>query len=238
MKKITVLWTVAVPLVVLLFATVNPLRVMAVPSFARQTGLPCSGCHYNPPELNPAGRRFKLLGYVDRADDTKIVKADGSKKRAALDLLATLPLSAWLQTSFTSTKSPIPGTQNGSVEMPQDISLFLSGAWTSHVGSFLQVTYDVQDDHFTMDNTDVRYANKTTFGGKEFVYGLNVNNNPTIEDLWNRRRQLGAYTFRCSHGGQPGTGRGRIRRLLHAGQPPLRGYHVLPLPTPRHRATI
>jgi hypothetical protein len=185
MKKITVLWTVAVPLVVLMFATVNPPRVMAVPSFARQTGLPCSGCHYNPPELNPAGRRFKLLGYVDRADDTKIVNADGSKKRAALDLLATLPLSAWLQTSFTSTKSPIPGTQNGSVEMPQDISLFLSGAWTSHVGSFLQVTYDVQDDHFTMDNTDVRYANKTTFGGKEFVYGLNVNNNPTIEDLWN-----------------------------------------------------
>lgn len=157
----------------------------AVPSFARQTGLPCSGCHYTPPELNPAGRRFKLLGYTDKADDSKVVKADGSKKRAALDLLASLPLSAWLQTSFTSTKSPVPGTQNGSVELPQDISLFLSGAWTTHVGSFLQVTYNVQDDHFSMDNTDVRYANKTTLGGKELVYGLNVNNNPTIEDLWN-----------------------------------------------------
>ena len=34
----------------------------AVPSFARQTGLPCSGCHYNPPELTAAGRNFKLLG--------------------------------------------------------------------------------------------------------------------------------------------------------------------------------
>ena len=73
MKKLIVLWTVAVSLMVLLFATVNPPRVMAVPSFARQTGLPCSGCHYNPPELNPAGRRFKLLGYVDRADETKVV---------------------------------------------------------------------------------------------------------------------------------------------------------------------
>jgi hypothetical protein len=194
MKKVTVLLAVAVPVMVVLFATVNPPRVMAVPSFARQTGLPCSGCHYNPPELNPAGRRFKLLGYVDRADDTKVVKADGGKKRAALDLLASLPLSAWLETSFTSVKSPVPGTQNGSVEMPQDISLFLSGAWTTHVGSFMQVTYDTQDDHFGIDNTDVRYANKTNIAGKELVFGLNVNNNPTIEDLWNSTPAWG-YPF-------------------------------------------
>ena len=194
MKRMTVLFTMAVPVVVVLFTTVNPPCVMAVPSFARQTGLPCSGCHYTPPELNPAGRRFKLLGYVDRADDTKVVKADAGKKRAALDLLASLPLSAWLETSFTSLKSPVPGTQNGSVEMPQDISLFLSGAWTTHVGSFMQVTYDTQDDHFGIDNTDVRYANTTKLGGKELVFGLNVNNNPTVEDLWNSTPAWG-YPF-------------------------------------------
>ncbi len=172
-------------LVVLLMVAANPPKVQAVPSYARQTGLACSGCHYTPPELNPAGRRFKLLGYVDRADETKVVKADPGKKRAALDLLASLPLSAMLETSFTSTKSPVPGTQNGSVELPQDVSLFLSGAWTTHVGSFMQITYDTQDDHFGIDNTDVRYANITKLGGKELVYGLNVNNNPTVEDLWN-----------------------------------------------------
>ena len=194
MKRVTALVAMAVPVVVVLFATVNPPSVKAVPSFARQTGLPCSGCHYNPPELNPAGRRFKLLGYVDRADDTKVVKADGGKKRAALDLLASLPLSAWLETSFTSLKSPVPGTQNGSVEMPQDISLFLSGAWTTHIGSFMQVTYDTQDDHFGIDNTDVRYANKTNIAGKELVFGLNVNNNPTVEDLWNTTPAWG-YPF-------------------------------------------
>jgi hypothetical protein len=171
-------------LATVLLAFTTP-KAQAVPSFARQTGLPCSGCHYNPPELNPAGRRFKLLGYTDKADDSKVIKADPSKRRAALDLLASLPLSVMFETSFTSVKSPIPGTQNGSVEMPQDVSLFLSGAWTTHVGSFLQVTYNVQDDHFTQDNTDIRYANKSTLGGKELVYGLNLNNNPTIEDLWN-----------------------------------------------------
>ena len=177
---------VAAPAVALLWVSVfNPPKAEAVPSYARQTGLACSGCHYTPPELNPAGRRFKLLGYVDRADDTKVIKVDPGKKRAALDLLAALPLSAWLETSFTSTKSPVPGTQNGSIELPQDISLFVSGAWTRHVGSFMQVTYDTQDDHFSMDNTDVRYARLTKVGSKELALGVNVNNNPTVDDLWN-----------------------------------------------------
>jgi len=196
MKKLGIFLLGVVPVLILLsFSTVNPPKVKAVPSYARQTGLACSGCHYTPPELNPAGRRFKLTGYVDRADETKTVKAEGNKKRAPLDLLASLPLSVMLDTSFTSTKSPLPNTsgtstplpptQNGSFEMPQDISLFLSGAWTSHVGSFLQVTYDTQADHFTSDNTDIRYANTTKLGGKEFVYGLDLNNNPTVEDLWN-----------------------------------------------------
>ena len=194
MRRVMILLTSAAPVLVLLMATVNPPKGKAVPSFARQTGLPCSGCHYTPPELNPAGRRFKLLGYVDRADETKVIKSDPGKKRAPLDLLSSLPLSAWLETSFTSTKSTIPGTQNGSLELPQDISLFISGAWTTHVGSFMQVTYDTQDDHFSMDNTDIRYANKTTIGGKELVFGLNLNNNPTVEDLWNSTLAWG-YPF-------------------------------------------
>jgi hypothetical protein len=186
MKKATAIILVVVPGILLLFFTaVNPPKVQAVPSYARQTGLPCSGCHYAPPELNPAGRRFKLLGYVDRADETKVIKSDGSKRNAALELLGSLPLSVMLDASFTSTKSPIPNSQNGNVEFPQDISLFLSGAWTSHVGSFVQVTYDTQADHFSMDNTDVRYANKTKLAGKELIWGLDLNNNPTVEDLWN-----------------------------------------------------
>ena len=182
-------------MVLLFLAVVSPPSVDAVPSYARQTGLACSGCHYTPPELNPAGRRFKLTGYVDRGDDTKVVKAEGNKKASALDLLASLPLSVMMDVSFTATKSPLPDTsstsnplpktQNGSFELPQDISLFLAGAWTSHVGSFLQTTYDAQSDHFSSDNTDIRFANKTKLSGRELVYGLDLNNNPSVEDLWN-----------------------------------------------------
>src|SRR6202158_4066077 len=186
MRKVAFSLLIAVPVLVLIsYAAFNPPPVSAVPSYARQTGLACSGCHYAPPELNPAGRRFKLTGYVDRADDTKVVKSEPGKKHAALDLLASLPLSVMLDASFTSTKSPIPTTQNGNFEFPQDVSLFLSGAWTSNIGSFVQITYDTQDDHLTSDNTDIRYAHKRTLGGKELVYGLDLNNNPTVEDLWN-----------------------------------------------------
>lgn len=156
----------------------------AVPSYARQTGLPCSGCHTTPPELNDAGRRFKLTGYTDRADDTAVIHSEPGTKHAGLDLFKTLPLSAWFETSTTTTKSPVQGTQNGSFEFPQDVSLFLAGAWAPHVGSFAQMTYNVQKDHFSVDNTDIRITNKGTWGGKDLVYGLTLNNNPTLEDLW------------------------------------------------------
>jgi hypothetical protein len=157
----------------------------AIPSYARQTGLSCSACHYTPPELNLAGRQFKLRGYLERGEETKKIRTEPRNGITGLDLLSTLPLSALFETSLTATKSPQPGGQNGAFELPQDVSLFLSGAWTSHVGSFLQITYNTQDNHFSADNTDIRYANKGTLGGKELDYGLTLNNNPTVEDLWN-----------------------------------------------------
>ena len=156
---------------------------MALPSYARQTGLPCSGCHTTPPELNPAGKLFKLLAFTDTSANT--ITAPSDKRRSGLNMLSSLPLSAFLETSLTSTKVPQPGTQNWNFEFPQDISLFLAGAWSTHLGSFLQVTYNKQSDHFSMDNTDIRYANKKQVAGKEWDYGLTLNNNPTIEDLWN-----------------------------------------------------
>lgn len=208
MKKTAFVLTMSVLFLGLFyFAAFNPPTASAVPSYARQTGLACSGCHYTPPELNPAGRRFKLLGYVDKADQTKTVQSDVAKEHAPLDLLASLPLSGMLESSFTSTKSSIPTTQNGTFEFPQDISLFLSGAWTSHLGSFVQITYDTQDDHFSSDNTDIRYAHLAKLGGKELVWGLNLNNNPTVEDLWNSTPAWGfpwiASDFALTPGASP-----------------------------------
>lgn len=157
---------------------------MALPSYARQTGLACNACHYTPPELNPAGRLFKLLAYTQRTDNSTVPAPTADKRRPGLQLLQVLPLGAWLETSYTSTKKGQPSTQNGSFEFPQDISLFLAGAWADHLGSFLQVTYNAQDDHFSMDNTDIRFAEKAKVNGKDLIYGVMFNNNPTVEDVW------------------------------------------------------
>jgi hypothetical protein len=172
-------------------------RAVALPSYARQTGLPCSGCHTTPPELNPAGRTFKLLAYIQKTKNSDIPAPPADKRRSGLEMLQSLPLSAWFETSFTNTNAAQPGTQNGNFEFPQDISIFLAGAWTNHVGSFLQVTYNAQKDHFGIDNTDIRYARQIERNGKDWVYGLTLNNNPTLEDLWHSTPAWG-YPFIAS----------------------------------------
>jgi hypothetical protein len=156
----------------------------AVPSYSRQTGMPCATCHYTPPELTPFGRTFKLEGYTFA---TKAEITDDKKgHNAALRLLEIFPLSAIIDISLTSLKTPQQGTQNGNFQFPQAASLFLAGAWTSNVGSFVQVTYDSQGDHFSWDNTDIRYANHgSKLFDKPITYGITLNNNPTVEDLWN-----------------------------------------------------
>src|SRR2546426_289998 len=174
----------AVSLSYVVLVLLFPNKSAAVPSYSRQTGLSCASCHYAPPELNAFGRKFKLEGYTFATKPE--VSEDKKDHNSSLHLLESFPLSVLFDTSFTSTKSPQPATQNGNFEFPQAASLFLAGSWGSHVGSFVQVTYDSQADHFTWDNTDIRYANNSGhLFGKSLTYGATLNNNPTVEDLWN-----------------------------------------------------
>lgn len=153
----------------------------AVPSFARQTGLSCNVCHSAPPELTAFGRKFKLQGYVLNNAGPK------DKVGNAKDLLLTkyLPLAAMVIVSNTAYEANQPSSQNNTAGFPQQLSIFLAGAFATHFGGLAQVTYTHSDDHFGMDNTDLRYANQTKLAGKTLQYGITLNNNPTVEDLWN-----------------------------------------------------
>jgi hypothetical protein len=137
-----------------------------------------------PPELTALGRTFKLNGYTLAGKPTVTSKKTGAKE-SGLDILESFPLSVIFDTTFSSTQSPQPDTQNGNFQFPQAASLFLAGAWSEHVGSFVQVTYNTKNDHFSWDNSDIRYANSTKLFHKDFAYGITLNNNPTVEDLWN-----------------------------------------------------
>ena len=152
----------------------------AVPSFARQTSMPCSACHTNYPELTEFGRVFKLNGYTLATG--RQIQSGGAADKANLRIAEIPPLSAMVQLSATHMqKSDSANSQNNSIAFPQEASLFFAGAISEHLGAFVQVTYEQETGSFGWDNTDVRYANRTD----GTVWGMTLNNNPSVQDLWN-----------------------------------------------------
>jgi hypothetical protein len=149
------------------------------PSYARQTGLACNLCHTHYPELTAMGRMFKLNGYVLSFSDSLQGRNPAGEQNMLLNLVT--PLSVMVQTSYTRTGKAQPGTQNGTIFFPDQLSLFTGGEISKHVGGFLQVTFDPQSGTLGVDNADFRYANHT----RHTVYGVSLNNNPTVQDLWN-----------------------------------------------------
>jgi hypothetical protein len=147
----------------------------ALPSFARQTGMPCAQCHtvaYGP-ALTSYGRQFKLNGYV---------WGDASQ--------SIPPIALMVQGGFSRTAQDQPeppaehfGT-NDNVSVDQ-VSAFYGGRVTEHVGAFAQVTYSGPERHTSWDNLDIRFARTATIGNMGVVFGVSVNNSPTVQDLWN-----------------------------------------------------
>ena len=170
---------------ILLVFIILPFKdAFAVPSFARQTGMECTACHTVFPELTPLGRSFKLGGYLMSTSDKAYEFPP--------------PLAGMAQISYSHThRAQPPGSiqdnwatritsgQNDVLNIPQQLSVFYGGRILYNVGAFVQGTFDGPGNSFFLDNTDIRYADTTTFWGKKLIYGLTINNNPTAQDAWN-----------------------------------------------------
>lgn len=173
-----------------LVATISALSApaQAVPSFSRQTGASCSQCHTAFPELTAFGRSFKARGYTV---DTTTAITDKEGDRTSLDMPGLTPLSLMLEASLTRTNkgqvldSARPAARNNDVLVPQQLSLFYAGKLAPHLGGFIQLTFDGNSGSFGIDNIDLRYANEVSLFDKELVFGVLLNNNPTVSDLWN-----------------------------------------------------
>ncbi len=156
----------------------------AVPSFARQTGLACEACHTVFPQLTPFGRVFKASGYT--LFNTRKVQDIDQQKRNTLSLSDLPPVSAMVMASSSfAARANDASSSKTSTDFPQQFSLFYAGHISDNVGAFLQVTYSGQSGSIGMDNTDIRFADVTTVGGHDLIYGVSLNNNPTVQDLWN-----------------------------------------------------
>ncbi len=101
---------------------------LAVPSFARQFGKPCSACHTMWPRLNTTGREFKLTAYTDVGEDYPRIEGDN------LDLLRYAPLSLSV-ISFPYSKS---SGNPASTDIPAEVALFYAGRITPNVGAFIE----------------------------------------------------------------------------------------------------
>lgn len=190
-------WPAAICALLMLCGAAAP--AWAVPSFARQTGMACAACHTVFPELTHFGRVFKANGYV--LDNLQQVQAVNSNRQEMLELAKTPALSIMAQVSYTELKTRLPDvsnpaapglTQNGTAGFPQQLSLFYAGKIAPHFGAFAQLTYANDAGTIGIDNTDLRFANMIILPHKQsLIYGLSLNNNPTVQDLWNSTPAFG-----------------------------------------------
>jgi hypothetical protein len=67
----------------------------------------------------------------------------------------------------------------------QQVSLFYNGKLSDHVGIFSQLTYDGVEHHASIDNVDLRYANRLELAHHELLYGFTLHNNPQVQDVYN-----------------------------------------------------
>jgi hypothetical protein len=169
-------------IIAILFVTQSlliPLVAHALPAYARQTGQNCIACHAGGqfPELTPYGRLFKLTGYTIGTRTVPI----------SVMGIASLTKSADLTSDQAFAKDAVALFQTGSV--------FVAGKITDNLGVFGQYTYNNYDSKnpdsgrwqgkWASDNFDLRYADRFINPTQDLIFGLSLNNNPSLPDPWN-----------------------------------------------------
>jgi hypothetical protein len=146
----------------------------AVPAFAAQTGQPCQMCHVGGfgPQLTPYGRNFKLNGYTQRTGPIDVP-------------LALMAVASYVRTDKAQPEPPAPHFHDNDNLALDQVSLFLAGGVGSHFGGFVQATYDGVGRSFSWDNADLRAVTAFDVGKTNVVVGASLNNNPTVQDVWN-----------------------------------------------------
>lgn len=150
----------------------------AIPSFARQTGQSCATCHTVYPELTAFGRQFKLRGYTlgNALDDRRFP--------------GNLPLAAIVLPSINSTRNR-DGVDPEMIERDGKPSLQVAGVYyggriAGNLGALAQYNFNGIERRWGVEMVDIRYADAITLpGDRELIWGVTLNNNPTLADIYN-----------------------------------------------------
>jgi hypothetical protein len=146
----------------------------AVPSFAEQTGQPCSACHVGAfgPQLTPFGRAFKMGGYTLRTG-------------GFTNPVSGMAIASYLHTAKDQSAPPAPHYGVNDNATIDQISVFVAGGIDDTFGGFAQFTYDGVGRAFGWDNLDLRAVTSGTWFGMPVQAGLSLNNAPGLQDPWN-----------------------------------------------------
>jgi len=161
-----------------------PQAASALPVFARQTGQNCVACHAGGqfPELTNYGRMFKLTGYTI------------GKRTLPLALMGVGTYANLASTTDAANGTPKETYAKNNSPMVSSGSLFIAGKITDTTGAFVQITYDNYASqsadgewhgHSSADNMDFRYADHFVRAGQDLIFGVSLNNNPSVSDPWN-----------------------------------------------------
>jgi len=157
-------------------------RMYALPSFARQTGQRCAACHVggNWPQLTPWGRFFKLAGYTA---GRSFADKEGFNY-VPLGILGQVGVN-WAAQPNDSQGNPVV-TQNGAPE-----AYGFTGEVGTKITDFAGIFYE-----YGIGNTfpgwkgaagpiDIRAVHFFHPGNSELLVGIDSNNDPTVQDVWN-----------------------------------------------------
>lgn len=139
----------------------------ATPAFARQMGESCTACHSQNsyPALNAYGRKFKASGFTMMGPQGLIENSEvnGSEKGNLLSLPDTL------NASFIAKIRVQAGDESDTkLEFPDEAALILGGRVSKHIGTFIEIGYNADDDKFTLAN----FKMPITYEFNEYTLGL------------------------------------------------------------------
>ncbi len=139
-------------LAITLPALLTPHTAEAVPAFARQTGMPCMGCHFqNFPALNSFGRTFRAKGYTMQGTQTMI---EGE------DLSMPSNLNASVITKIRYQVKDDDDDNRGEIQWPDEAALLVGGRAAEGIGFLMELglgpgggTADTGDGTLTCTDT-------------------------------------------------------------------------------------
>jgi hypothetical protein len=154
----------------------------AVPSMARQTGYSCARCHTVFPELTPFGREFKLGAFAMSSEEW-----DNSP------FWKRVPVAALAQVARTQTRTALPeASEEGAPRDRETIlqagGVYYGGKITDNSGALIQYNYNGIERKWGMEMFDARYGDQANLAGEELLWGVTMNNTPTVSDIYNSTR--------------------------------------------------